>query len=448
MKPQPKRLIEVDLPIKRISEQARREKSIRQGHISTLHIWWARRPLAACRAVLCAALWPDPADPSCPESFRQQARKSMKEWVNRNLKLVGKDNFERFLRYQNNPSDLDDNVVLRSALFDFIADFASWNNSAVDEFLETSRILTQTAHESMGGAPGSRPLVVDPFAGGGAIPLEALRVGADTFASDLNPVPVLLNKIVLEYIPKWGKKLATAVRHYGELSAREAESELAALYPKDEDGATTVGYIWARTIRCEGPGCGAELPLIRNLLLAKRRNISIALKIVPQMAEKRLDFEICEYTNSSQIGGGTVRRSSGTCPCCGYTTPRERVQEQLIRVNGGARTSRLLVVITIPAVGNGRTYRVAGPQDIKATQKATRMFEDVLTKNYGGLSLIPAEPLPYLRSIFNVNIYGATKWGDLFNQRQIVAATTLIEKFRTAVGDPDEQDEFLRCTYN
>lgn len=217
----------------------------------------------------------------------------------------------------------------------------------------------------------------------------------------------------MEYVPKWGKELSTAVRHYGELSAREAECELAELYPKDEDGAIAVGYIWARTIRCEGPGCGAELPLIRNLLLAKRRNISVALKIVPQKAEKRLDFEVCEYTNKSQIGDGTVRRSSGTCPCCGYTTPRERVQEQLIRANGGARTSRLLVVITKPAVGNGRTYRVASPQDVEVAQKATRLFDNLLTKTSGGLSSIPTEPLPYLRSIFNVNIYGAYKWADL-----------------------------------
>jgi putative DNA methylase len=203
----PKRLIEVDLPIRRISEEARREKSIRQGHISTLHIWWARRPLAACRAVLCAALWPDPSDPNCPESFREQARKSMKQWVHQNLNHVGKDNFNRFLNYQGDPSALNDDTVLRSALFDFIADFASWNNSAVPEYLETSRVLTETAHLATGGSVGTRPLVVDPFAGGGAIPLEALRIGADAFATDLNPVPVLLNKIVLEYIPKWGKEL-------------------------------------------------------------------------------------------------------------------------------------------------------------------------------------------------------------------------------------------------
>jgi putative DNA methylase len=197
----PKRLIEVDLPIKRISEHARREKSIRHGHISTLHIWWARRPLAACRAVICASLWLDPADPNCPDAFRQVVRTEVARWVKDNLRLLSKESLGRFVSIQKNPKKLDDDKELRSALLDFIADFANWDNSTVKEFLDTSRALTQAAHEALGGVSGTKPLVVDPFAGGGSIPLEALRVGADAFASDLNPVAVLLNKVVLEYIP-------------------------------------------------------------------------------------------------------------------------------------------------------------------------------------------------------------------------------------------------------
>ena len=189
----PKRLIEVDLPIKKISAHARREKSIRHGHISTLHIWWARRPLAACRAVLCASLWPDPApgpdDPPCPQTFVNDARRIMHEFWDP-MDLGGRD--------------LDDPLELRCALLDFMADFANWDHSTDGRYLEAARALTQSAHESLGGVPDTRPLVIDPFAGGGAIPLEALRVGADAFASDLNPVAVLLNKVVLEYIPKYG----------------------------------------------------------------------------------------------------------------------------------------------------------------------------------------------------------------------------------------------------
>ena len=210
------------------------------------------------------------------------------------------------------------------------------------EYLDTSRALTQAAHEALGGAPGTRPLVVDPFAGGGSIPLEALRVGADAFASDLNPVPVLLNKVVLEYIPKYGQRLADEVRKWGEWIKREAEKELAEFYPKDADGATPIAYLWARTIQCEGPGCGAEVPLIRSLWLAKKSNRSVALQLVPNKKAKRVDFHIIVKQRGGWVNqanpktkienpkfDGTVKRGSATCPCCGYTTPVARVREQL-----------------------------------------------------------------------------------------------------------------------
>jgi len=165
----PKRLIEVDLPIKRISAHARREKSIRHGHISTLHIWWARRPLAACRAVLCAALWPDPADPLCPEKFTTKAKELMTEWAGRNMELWSPESARRFIKIQKNSTLLNNTEELRMALLDFIADFANWDNSTNVAYLQTARALTQSAHEALGGEPGTRPLVVDPFAGGGAL---------------------------------------------------------------------------------------------------------------------------------------------------------------------------------------------------------------------------------------------------------------------------------------
>lgn len=214
----PKRLIEVDLPIKKISENARREKSIRHGHISTLHIWWARRFLAACRAVICASLWPDPADSLCPEAFRIEAKKQMEQFWN---------------QMDSSARNLDDLIEVRKALLDFIADFSNWDNSTKEQYLNTARKLTQSAHEALGGEPGTRPLVVDPFAGGGSIPSEALRVGADAYASDLNPVAVLLNKVALEYIPKYGQNLADEVRKWGQWIKNEAEIELAEYYPRD-----------------------------------------------------------------------------------------------------------------------------------------------------------------------------------------------------------------------
>ena len=150
----PKRLIEVDLPIKRISAHARREKSIRHGHISTLHIWWARRPLAACRAVICAALWPDPADELCPASFRDKVRAEMLAWTpHERQRLLGEESRKRFEKARQNPPLFDDAEQLRGAILDFIADFANWDNSTVKEYLETSRALTQAAHDALGVPP-------------------------------------------------------------------------------------------------------------------------------------------------------------------------------------------------------------------------------------------------------------------------------------------------------
>ena len=169
-----KRLAEVDFPIAVVSKHSAREKSIRHGHPSTLHLWWARRPLAACRAMLMALLLPDPCDPNCPSEFKQRARNILP-------------------RVQGNPGPSD--INLREDLNRFIGNFANWDNAANPTYLEAARGLVRAAHRD------EAPLVVDPFAGGGSIPLEALRLGCDTFATDLNPVACLILKILLEDIP-------------------------------------------------------------------------------------------------------------------------------------------------------------------------------------------------------------------------------------------------------
>ena len=263
----PRRLIEVDLPIKRISAHARREKSIRHGHISTLHIWWARRPLAACRAVICAALWPDPADENCPASFREAAEREMRSFAARpppSAKCYDIATVRRATAISSsprtNPRPSQSARSIAGAAARFYSGRIRVGGIDQQDVPGHRPNLTQAAHEALGGLPGTRPLVVDPFAGGGAIPLEALRVGADAFASDLNPVAVLLNKVVLEYIPKYGQRLADQVRTWGQWIKEQAEKELGEFYPKDTDGATPIAYLWARTIRCEGPNCGAEVP--------------------------------------------------------------------------------------------------------------------------------------------------------------------------------------------
>lgn len=431
----PKRLIEVDLPIKRISEHARREKSIRHGHISTLHIWWARRPLAACRAVVCASLWPDPADPLCPPEFREAAASAMRRFDEVSRDPLGQD-----------PRDLDDPDELQRALLDFIAEFANWDRSTDEAYLGAARTLTQSAHEALGGLSGTRPLVVDPFAGGGAIPLEALRVGADAFASDLNPVAVLLNKVVLEYIPRYGQALADEVRRWGGWIKEEAERELAEFYPTDPDGATPIAYLWARTITCEGPGCGAEAPLIRSLWLAKKQNRSVALRMVPRMDERKVEFEILEGVRAREVGEGTVRRGSATCPVCGYTTPVASVRRQLKARRGGAADARLFAVVTTRPGERGRFYRLPTRQDLAAAKKAAEELERRKAEHVGALSLVPNEPTPMgggsgAGRAFSQRNYGMDRFEDLFTPRQALALTTLARLVREAGEKVAEEQE-------
>ncbi|MTJ14951.1 DUF1156 domain-containing protein [Anabaena sp. UHCC 0187] len=470
----PKRLIEVDLPIKRISAHARREKSIRHGHISTLHIWWARRPLAACRAVICAALWPDPVDENCPQSFRDLAAKYINNFAKKttaiNSDLSKHCSTEIWSKWQvlaKPENQLDGNNIqhcniLRNSLLDFIADFANWDNSTQTDYLETSRNLTQAAHEALGGIPGTKPLVVDPFAGGGSIPLEALRVGADAFASDINPVAVLLNKVVLEYIPKYGQTLADEVRKWGQWVKEEAEKELAEFYPKDPDGSTAIAYLWARTIICEGPGCGAEVPLMRSLYLCKKSNRNIGLRIIPKPEDKRVDFEIIEKQKSKWIVSdnpeievknpsfdGTVKRGSATCPCCGYTTPVASVRTQFKARQGGANDARLFCVVTTKVKTQGRFYRLPNERDLEAVKKASIELEKRVNQHTGELSLIPDEPTPKgggsgAGRAFSQRNYGMDKFQDLFTHRQNLALTTLVKLVKD-VGEKlaDSKDKGL-----
>ncbi len=460
----PKRLIEVDLPIKRISAHARREKSIRHGHISTLHIWWARRPLAACRAVICAALWPDPVDPLCPAAFREQAAALINDFAkqavtnNELSQSCAPDTWGKWQKLARPDGELDPTKeshlnVLRHALLDFIADFANWDNSTNAHYLATSRALTASAHVALGGEPGTRPLVVDPFAGGGAIPLEALRVGADAFASDLNPVAVLLNKVVLEYIPKYGQQLADEVRKWGAWVKQEAEKELAEFYPKDPDGATPIAYLWARTIVCEGPGCGAEVPLMRTLWLSKKAHRSTALRIVPNQSAKRVDFEIIEKKGKAWTAQddeqrvisnpqfeGTVKRGSATCPCCGYTTPVASVRKQLKPRHGGANDARLMCVVTTQKNETGRFYRLPVENDFCAIQKSVQELEHRKKLHQGTLSLVPDEVIPptEIRRV-SVPLYGMTCWGDLFSARQSLSLTSLLHRVRSLQIDSDDE---------
>ena len=415
----PRRIIEVDLPIKEISAHARYENSLRHGRISNLHLWWARRPTVACRAVTLAALWPDPVDPTCPARFRSEAAQAMKEFRDRR---------------GGPPRDWSDPAELRGALLHFVSEFSTWANSTDAHFIAMAQRLVRVAHESLGGAVGTRPQVVDPFAGGGSIPLESLRVGADVFASDSNPVAVVLNKVVLEYVPRHGHRLAEEVRRWGAWVQKAAEEQLADFYPPDTDGSTPMAYLWARTIRCEGPGCGAEVPLIRSLWLAKKKSRLIGLRLLADVDRKRVAFDIVDLKNE-RIGGPIVRAGSATCPmpACSFTTPLKAVREQLKKREGGTRDARLLCVVTVHSGRGGREYRLPMDRDFKALERASRELAKRRAHHEGDLDLVPNEAISTneLRRI-SPPLYGMSTWGHLFSDRQALALSTIARLIREA----------------
>ncbi|MBZ0160830.1 MAG: DUF1156 domain-containing protein [bacterium] len=422
-----KRLAEVDFPIAEVSRHAAREKPIVRGHPQSFHQWWARRPLASSRAVLLALLWPDPCDPLCPTEFKTKARKLMPQ-------VQGKVG----------PTDED----LRKALLKFIADFANWDNAAQRTYLEVSRALVKAAH---GEEP---PLVVDPFAGGGSIPLEALRLGCEAFASDLNPVACLILKVMLEDIPRHGPKLAEELRRVGAEIKRQAEKELADLYPKDPDGATPIAYLWARTVCCESPNCGAEIPLARSFWLCKKpkRKRALQHRVLRLAGEApRVEFEVFEPQAEKDVPGGTVTRAKATCLACGAVLPPERVRSQLAARRGGTdvifdangrRTdgARMLAVVTLKPGEQGRHYRLPMEPDYEAVHKAQERLAAILGEwERGGkdsLCPVPDEPLPPIGTLgFRVQRYGMLQWGNLFTARQSLGLCTLTSVARASAPE-------------
>jgi putative DNA methylase len=407
----------VDFPIAVVSKHAAREKSIRHGHPSTLHLWWARRPLAACRAMLMALLLPDPCDPNCPEEFKTRARSILP-------------------RVQGKPGTKD--IDLRNEILRFIGDFGNWDNSANPTYLEAARGLVRAAH---GEEP---PLVVDPFAGGGSIPLEALRLGCEAFASDLNPVACLILKTMLEDIPRHGPGLADELRKVGAEIKRQAEKELAEFYPPDLDGSKPIAYLWARTVTCDS--CGAEIPLLRSLWLCKKPNRKRALRLKVVREESRQDacapieFEIFEPKSEREVGAGTVARAKARCVACNTVLLPQRVRAQLAVQRGGADVifdkhgkriggARLLAVVTLKPGEQGRHYRPPTEQDYEAVRRAQERLREILDEwergGRQGLCPVPDEPLPLMSGTFNVPLYGMNQWGDLFTARQKLALVTL-----------------------
>lgn len=427
----PKRLIEVDLPIKRISAESRREKSIRHGHISTLHVWWARRPLAACRSVIAASLWVDPADELASPAYLSDVLEALVSFAKvatshrPTFELLG-DSHARWKALAENATGLKP-IDLRTALLDVIGISSSWDAVANAAVLDLMEALTR-ASVNCGGRPGTRPLVFDPFAGGGAMPLEALRVGADAFASDLNPVAVLLNRVMLEYAPASTVDLAAAVRVWGKRVGERLALRLGDMYPQDTDHSKPIAYLWARAILCEGPACGKLVPLVRSFWLTRRPSgaVGVRMDLAEGCAVPR--FVVVDGRGLSDVAAGTVRRGAAQCPWCNHTNPVARVREQISRSFGGADSAVMLAVVVERPDGT-RGYRSPADRDLEAVEAAKAQVARLREVDP---DRFPTEVLPPRGTLgFRVQAYGMTRFEHLYSARQLLTLTTLAEELRT-----------------
>ena len=388
--PWKKKLIEVALPLDAINAESAREKSIRHGHPSTLHLWWARRPLAACRAVLFAQLVDDPSAHT-----------------------------DRF------PTEAEQDAE-RERLFGIIERLVKWENSTNAEVLEEARAEIRNCF------PDGPPPILDPFAGGGSIPLEAQRLGLEAHASDLNPVAVLINKALIEIPPRWANQrpvhpdadnrtrwngaegLAEDIRLYGQWMRDEAERRIGHLYPKatlpDGSKANVIAWIWARTVTCPNPACGATMPLVRSLWLSKKKDKEAWAR--PVVDGRSVRFEIGTGAAGPEVDG-TVSRTGATCLCCQSAVPLGH-----IRSEGRAGRLGAQLVATVAEGDRQRIYRAPSDEHVAAARVSAP--EDV-----------PESRLPDQALGFRVQAYGMTHHADLFTNRQLTALTT----FSNLVGE-------------
>ena len=387
-----KKLIEVALPLEAINAEAAREKSIRHGHPSTLHLWWARRPLAAARAVIWSSLVDDPS--AHPELY---------------------------------PTEEAQNAE-RQRLFGILEKLVKWENSNDPEVLAAAKA------EILRSTNNNPPALLDPFAGGGAIPLEAQRLGLEAHAHDLNPVAVMINKAMIEIPPRFAGQapvnpdsrtrldgatgwqgaqgLAADVQYYGEWMKREAFRRIGHLYPKvkvpHELGggeATVIAWIWARTVKCPNPACGCEMPLASTFVLSKKKGKEAWVK--PITEGNNVHFEVqygkCpkEY-ESFKVGRSAVFK----CPCCGEITT-----DAYVKQHGKAHEigSQLMAV-----VGEGKHGRIYLSPDVEQTIAA-----DVPAPESYPSGAMPENPRCY-----SPPACGMTDYSDLFTNRQLTALTT------------------------
>lgn len=396
-----KKLIEVALPLEAINAESAREKSIRHGHPSTLHLWWARRPLATARAVIWSSLVDDPS--SHPDQFPTEEAQQRE----------------------------------RERLFAILTRLVKWENS------NDEAILAEAKAEIMNSTGGNPPALLDPFAGGGAIPLEAQRLGLEAHAHDLNPVAVMINKAMIEIPPKFSGQapvnpesraqmgctsnwkgaagLAEDVRYYGEWMKQKAFKRIGHLYPKvqipEEQGggeATVIAWIWARTVKCPNPACGCEMPLVRSFILSKKKGNEAYVE--PIFQNGAFIYTVKKGPHKEE---GTVNRKGATCPHCGSGVAFPYIRSESCE---GRMCATLLAIV---AEGkNGRVYISPNEEHIQASNVDK-------PQNY------PEGRLAFYPGHLNTNVYGLDEFHKLFTNRQLTALTT----FSALVGEAQKKAE-------
>lgn len=395
-----RKLIEVSLPLEDINKGSTHEKSVpRKGHPATMHLWWARRPLASARAVLFAQLVDDPS--SRPDEFpTEEAQKAERERLH--------------------------NIIRRLVV---------WEN------INDEKLLAEAHAEIVKSTDGNPPTILDPFAGGGTIPLEAQRLGLESHASDLNPVAVLINTALIAIPPKFaGQKpvfpgaaeermgewpratgLAEDVRRYGAWMRERAEQRIGHLYPKatinDENfgtstEATVIAWIWARTVTCPNPSCGIEMPLVRSWWLGKKKGKEAY--VVPTVVDdpnaqsgRSVKFSIGHdpAKTPSKSDDGTVGRTGATCVACGSSVALKYIRAE-------ARAKRMGNEL-MAVVAEGKRTRIYLPPTSKQREAA----------DLERPTSAPVTQLPPQAPSFRVQAYGMIEHADLFTSRQLTALT-------------------------
>ena len=409
----PRKLIEVALPLDAINQQSAREKSIRKGHPSTLHLWWSRKPTATSRAVLFSQLVDDPSERY--EEFLEAARAAGEA----------------------DPESAAERAVEaeRRRLFTLITRMVNWDNIG-DEHL--MREVREEIRRSTGEEP---PAVLDPFAGGGSIPLEAQRLGLEAHASDLNPVAVLINKALIEIPPRFAGRapvfpgaddgtrswpgahgLAEDVRRYGEWMREEAWRRIGHLYPRAQlpDGsmATVIAWIWARTVTCPNPACGIETPLVSKWWLGKKKGKEAY--IVPKVVGDHVEYSIGhdpKRAPTKQNDGTISGRRGALCVACGSVISMEEIRAQ-------GKKGKIGSAMTAVVCEGGRKREYKAPMD---EDRLEVQFDRVNQLNMGVLADNPRYMSPPL--------YGMDTFDKLFTARQLTALTT----FSDLVSEAREQ---------